>query len=291
MNISLLRNRSQPPGGWSYWCPVGEMDFPGGFSFDVQVDKIRSYRAANPNLNLPSDLGSCRNELLRFTYARLRRQYGAEEALRWFSVTDTDDAEINELLKKKPSNLPSEPPISEAAKPAGVIETAVKITAGVNTLADWVGHGASPVSPELAFSRASVCGGCTYNKEGNWLARLAGAVGGYIKEQIALKQAMNLSTPNDDLLTTCQICQCHLPLMVWTPIATLAERTTAEQLAKYPAYCWKSAEINELQYPTQNEPSPTVLHKRPRPSKKTAGVDKGPDATPKKRVKKADTGG
>lgn len=248
MNIELLKNRSQPPGGWSYWCPVGEMDFPGGFAFDVQVSKIRQYRAANPNLNLPSDLGSVRNELLRFTFARLRKRLGAEEALKWFSVTGTDDAEIDEIIKKNSTTLPPKSDTDQDARHAGVIETAGHLIEGARILSDMFGEGRGPVQPSVSFLRAGVCAECKKNKPGNWLARLAGAVGPFIKEQMALKKQMNLDTPHDSRLTSCEVCDCFLPLLVWTPIETIAERTRAETLQKYPSHCWKKREINKLMY-------------------------------------------
>lgn len=248
MNIALLKNRSQPPGGWSYWCPVGEMDFPGGFAFDVQVDKIRKYRAANPGLNLPSDLGSVRHELLRFTFARLRKRLGPEVAMQWFAITDADDSEIDELIKKKPSNSPSEAPAVAPAKPAGIVETVQQVSTGARILADWLGEGAVPVSPKVAQARADTCKGCEFNQAGNWLQRFAGAVGGFLKEQMELKARMELKVKGETKLKTCAVCSCHLPLLVWTPIETLAERTDAATLGKYPAHCWKAQEIHRLNY-------------------------------------------
>lgn len=237
MNIELLKNRSQPPGGWSYWCPVGEMDFPGGFAFDVQVSKIRQYRAANPNLNLPSDLGSVRNELLRFTFARLRKRLGAEEALKWFSVTDTDDAEIDELVKKKASNSSPSAPDASAAL-VGIAKTIRDIANGQRILRDWLGDGAVPVSPVKAQARADTCLACPLNQKGNWLQRLAGAVGGFIKEQVELKNEMSLHVKNEDHLFTCAACSCHLPLKVWVPILTVLLDTSELQRNGLDKNCW-----------------------------------------------------
>lgn len=239
MNISLLKNRAQPPGGWSYWCPVGEMDFPGGFAFDVQVSKIRQYRAANPNLHLPSDLGSVRNELLQFTFARLRKRLGAEEALKWFSVTDTDDAEIDELIKKKLPNLPSKPAGDMDARPAGgVVKTIRDLASGQRILRDWLGDGAVPVSPDKAQARADTCLACPLNQQGNWLQRLAGAVGGFIKEQVELKNEMSLRVNNEEHLFTCAACSCHLALKVWVPISTVILDTSEVQRNGLDKNCW-----------------------------------------------------
>ena len=250
MNIELLKNRSQPPGGWSYWCPKGQMDFPGGFAFDVQVGKIRSYRAANPGLNLPSDLGAVRHALLLHTFLRLRKQQGLETTMAWFSVTDTDDAEINELIKKKQQSLPSEPVI-ESARPAAtkpILETVVDLLQGPRVLADWVGPNRMPVSPTLAQARADTCIECKRNEPGNWLQRFAGAIGAYLKEQTELKRQMNLKVKGESKLKSCAVCSCHLPLLVWTPIETVAERTDLSTLGKYPEDCWKAAEIRKLNY-------------------------------------------
>lgn len=248
MNIELLKNRSQPPGGWSYWCPKGQMDFPGGFAFDVQVGKIRAYRAANPGLNLPSDLGAVRHALLLHTFLRLRKQQGLEETMKWFSVTDTDDAAILDLVKKKAQNLQTEQP-NESAKPAGgnsLLSTVANLSEGARILSDMFGENRSPVSPTTAFSRAGICAPCKKNEPGNWLARLAGALGPFIKEQLEAKKQMSLETPFDDKLTSCKVCDCCLPLLVWTPILTIAERTDPKTLNKYPKHCWKKNELKDL---------------------------------------------
>lgn len=247
MNIELLKNRSQPPGGWSYWCAKGEMDFPGGFAFDIQIEKIREYRASNPSLNLPSDLGAVRHALLLHTYLRLRKQIGLEATMKWFSLEDADDVELAELVKKKLPNLPPEPP-PENARPAGITETVKQMANGAQVLADWVGHGCLPVSPASALYRANICRGCKFNTTGNWLHRLAGSVAGFIKEQVALKNQMSLSVEGESELKTCNVCGCHLPLMIWTPIETLAEQTDAATLEKYPVWCWKAEQINQLNY-------------------------------------------
>lgn len=244
MNIELLKNRSQPPGGWLYWCPVGKMDFPGGFAFDVQVDKIRQYRAANPNLNLPSDLGSVRHELILFTYLRLRKQMGVEATMRWFEVTDENDEELQELIKKKLPNSPSEPPPSDA-RPAGIVKVVRDLAKGQRVLRDWLGDGAVPVSPVKAQARADTCVACPLNQAGNWLQRLAGAVGGFIKEQVELKNEMRLNVTNEDRLFTCAACSCHLPLKVWVPISTVILDTSEVQRNGLDKNCWILREVGK----------------------------------------------
>lgn len=244
MNIELLKNRSQPPGGWSYWCPVGQMDFPGGFAFDVQIGKIRQYRAANPKLNLPSDLGSVRHELLQFTFARLRKRLGAEEALKWFSVTDTDDAEIDELIKKKLSPSPPSPVTEPAAKVA-VIETFKQLANGASILRDWIGEGAVPVSPQRAGKRANTCRRCPINGKGNWLQRLAASVAGVVKQQIELKNQMSLHVKNEEELGICAACGCTLQLKVWVPIETIVSDMTEVQRNALDKDCWIPREAKQ----------------------------------------------
>lgn len=244
MNIKLLRNRSQPPGGWSYWCPKGEMDFPGGFAFDVQVSKIREYRAANPSLNLPSDLGSVRHALLLHTFLRMRKRLGLETTMQWFSVTDTDDAEIEDLIKKKQQSLPLDEP-QENAKPAGIVETVQQLTTGAQTLYDWLGAGGVPVSPKLAGKRANTCRKCDLNGEGNWLQRLAASVAGVVKQQMELKNQMSLKVKNEDELHSCSACGCALPLKVWVPIETIIQDTKPETMTKFDKKCWIIAEADK----------------------------------------------
>mgnify|MGYP007027865203 CR=1 FL=1 len=238
MNLTLLKNRSHPPGGWTYWCPKGEMDFPGGFAFDQQVSKIRAYRAANPSLNLPSDIGSCRHELLLFTFARLRKRIGLENTLTWFSVTDSSDAEIDELVKKKLPNSSSEPPSEPVAKPAGVIETIKDYAAGARILSDWLGEGAVPVSPELAQRRADTCIACKFNTQPNWLEKLSATVAGVVKEQVELRNQMSLHVQDEDKLMKCSACQCVLNLKVWVPLKNIMDTISESQYKRLAKQCW-----------------------------------------------------
>lgn len=235
MNITLLKSKSHPPGGWSYWCPVGEMEFPGGFAFDQQVAKIRAYRVANPGLKLPADVGSVRHELLQFTFLRLRKRIGLEKALEWFSVENTNDAEIEELYKKKPQSLPSEQP---SEPPARLAEIASQYLNGGRILVDWVGDGAVPVSQELAQKRADTCIACPKNEPGNWMDKLAAGIADAVREQVGLKHHLKLTVANEDKLQVCKACRCQLPLKVWVPLDTILDDTLESTMKKLPKACW-----------------------------------------------------
>ena len=242
MNLQFLKPRRHPPnGGWSYWCNVGKMDFPGGFAFDVQIEKIREYRAANPSLNLPSDLGSVRHELLQFTFLRMRRQLGLEVTMEWFEATDTNDVEIEQLIKKKLPNLPSGPESSTAtagARPVEIIKIIRDAATGKRILRDWVGDGGVPVSPDKAQARANTCIACELNKPANLAQRLLGVVAAFIKEQMELKNQMSLKVENEDKLLTCQACNCPLPLKVWVPLTTIMLQTSELQRNGLDKNCW-----------------------------------------------------
>ena|ERR1017187_1994802 len=112
-------------------------------------------------------------------------------------------------------------------------ERVSKIANGAKVLADWLGHGGSPVEKELAQSRANVCLTCPKNvKDWPFLESVAEA----IKQQVALKNHLQLRVSGEKQLHACQICSCVIKLKVHVPIEMIKPDENEREL--YPDYCW-----------------------------------------------------
>lgn len=118
---------------------------------------------------------------------------------------------------------------------------------GAALLADWLGSGGRTVSTSNADIRASACLDCPQHRPGRWWEHvLKDPVADVIRHQLELKQQMNVESSFDDQLFMCRACGCCLRLKVLVPIEHIANHTTPEQLAKYPANCWIPAELDTL---------------------------------------------
>jgi len=109
----------------------------------------------------------------------------------------------------------------------------------MSTLTDWLGSGGRPVDKDLAQSRADICLKCPENKPDSELT-VAIALG--IKAVLELKNRMNLRVKGEKSLHQCSVCTCALRLKVWAPIEVIRKHMDADELSKYPDYCWQKTE-------------------------------------------------
>jgi len=116
-----------------------------------------------------------------------------------------------------------------------LIERAKAYANGVVILTEWLGSGGIVVDPITAQDRAGTCLNCPKNNPG-WKA--PEAIAAKIKEQLELKNQMNLKVTGERSLGTCDVCLCALRLKAWVPIGQLTKYMTPDQFAEYPAHCW-----------------------------------------------------
>jgi hypothetical protein len=115
----------------------------------------------------------------------------------------------------------------------------------VMLMKDWLGEEMKPVTRESAEQRASICEPCKKNIEPKWWDRFKHAVADVIRDQIAIKNKLDLKLPNDEALGMCQVCGCAAILKPWAPIKHIQDHTPAETLALFPGNCWIPKEIKE----------------------------------------------
>ena len=119
-------------------------------------------------------------------------------------------------------------------------DTLSKYVNGARILRDWLGSGGVPVSKELAQSRANVCLMCPLNKHGIELTEMASEA---IREQIGVKNHLQLHVDGENDLFTCEVCSCPLKLKVFVPFRLV--KPLPEEKDKYPGVCWLRTENHD----------------------------------------------
>lgn len=189
-----------PAGGWQWYQPQTgwRAPTPINSTFDQTVVLILNHRLANKpvvaKFNLATDKYTIGNELEDYQRKRLGLP-GRTEI---------------------PKNMPLSPSAPGAG--AGAVAGVKRAAIGVGTIKDWLGDGLLPVSHALAEARGRRCVTCPQNQDPNWFQKLEGVVADQVKALMAVKHDLNLSTPVDEQLNTCQMCDCRLRLKVWTPL-------------------------------------------------------------------------
>lgn len=214
-----------PPGGWIFEqkTPAGTIKkFSTMVPFGEAVKGIVAYRKGNAIE--PHDFESVAVELENQTCARLGHNPKYCEVKK-------------KSLLDKINILPAH--VKKAVELAG------NATNGARILSDWLGDGAIPVNRSLAQARTNVCISCPLNQESHGMMKLTDAIASAILEQRRQKTEMSLEVISETELHTCSVCACHLPLKVWVPMKTIANRTHPKLVEKFPDFCWMKTENNE----------------------------------------------
>lgn len=119
-------------------------------------------------------------------------------------------------------------------------DTLSKYVSGARILRDWLGSGGVPVSNELAQDRTDVCLICPHNKHGIELTEAASEA---IREQVGVKNHLQLHTNGEENLFTCDVCKCPLKLKVFVPFKLV--KPLPEEKEQFPAACWLRTEAHD----------------------------------------------
>lgn len=221
--------REWPPGGYVYRQEQTKWVSSKGSDFNSTVAQIIAHRKANPGItkqyNLATDKEAVALELECSICARLGNN----------PAYCLNDSAPSPFLQSH----------SQKSTAAAAVGSARKAVAGVKTVLDWLGSGLRPAKQEVANARAAVCAECPNNKEGNFWQKLDAAAAGQIKLLVELKNDLKLTTPLDDKLKTCDVCDCHLQLKVWADIKHIRDNTPPEVMAALPDFCWVKMEASD----------------------------------------------
>jgi hypothetical protein len=206
-------------------------------SFKTVVDGLVQHRRANPGLG---------------------QKYGWKTA--WNEVADEVDL-ANALNMQRlghtayiieDSNPVTAVPKAKARpQPSRSVKNAA---VGANLLKDWLGDGAVPVPDDVAAKRAWTCtagapGGqrCPQNTQGNWMSYFTVPASEGIRKMLSLRSEKALTTPSDESLGVCTVCDCPLKLKVHVTLDHIKKHTTDEVRASFPDFCWIKAELAAAQ--------------------------------------------
>ncbi len=219
----LLDRNKFIPNGFQYYQPETGWKAPRMASFETIVSAIISHRQANPWLiqkhGWSVDPEAVRNELDAYN-AKICEQMG------WTQY-------ISGAGSGAPPQNPQEPRAHNLLRKVG------NVAAGAETLlVDWIPSGAEAVPASQSADRASVCVGCSFNDSGDLLSFFTRIAAEAIRRTIQKKNEMNLSTPHDEKLGVCKVCDCPLKLKVHLPIPFIKERMSQAVRSELPAHCW-----------------------------------------------------
>jgi len=203
----LPNHTSAPPGGWRCKVPETGQTFSGHSEYQL-ITQLRAHYKAN----------------------------GYPEPADYKAMIEAD------ICSKQPEYCTGSNP---AMVPA-IGFTFHTVLQGTRTIGQWLWQsglkGARQYVPQpLADSRAKVCLRCPFNDEPQGCTSC---------NSKAMKEALrivigNRTTPFDDQLKSCRICQCGLSGKVQLPHQVLYDNMTDEQKARLPDYCWLVTEQAE----------------------------------------------
>lgn len=221
-----LRTRNElPPAGWLYTQKADDgktvlKEFKGMIPFNDFVNEVLDLRKGN-NLQR-ANFDDTAADIEEATGFRL----GYDP--RWWGQKKTS---LYQVARALPSH------VLQAAK--HVVEHAENAVRGAHIIKDdWLGKGRDPVARDLAQQRANICILCEFNRDGHFFQKLTASIAKAIHEQRRLKTGLGLKVDGEDQLHTCQKCDCHLPLKIFTSIDTIKERTSLETINDMPGFCW-----------------------------------------------------
>lgn len=216
-----------PPGGFVFFQPETGWSAPEWQGFNETVDAIIAHRKSNPRFKLATDRAAVESELEDHT---VRRIMGMKNASGF-------------LLDAPPPSAPSFP-MPRRQRLENAAGGAKRAVAGAALLIDWLGDGLKPVSPAHANQRAAVCAECVLNRDGNVIQSSMGAAARGFLLLMEARMQMNLITPFDSKLKTCQACDCDLKLKVHAEMAHIKKHTTTDTYERLAPQCWIRSEWN-----------------------------------------------
>jgi hypothetical protein len=228
-----LKDRNQQiPGGLKFFIAETKFSpFPYS-SFKTIVNAVIQHRRANPYLTKKHGWSIDYNEVC----AEVDRYNAAICVAHGWTQYVVEDASTAAPKAK------ARPQPSRSVKNAAV---------GSDLLKDWLGAGGVPVPDDIAAKRAWTCaagapGGqrCPHNTQGNWTRFFTVPASEMIRGMLSLRSDKALTTPSDDALGVCSVCDCPLKLKVHTPLEHIKAHTSDEVRAAFPDWCWIKAELS-----------------------------------------------
>ncbi len=236
MSYKLKNRRNSIPNGFHFrqaltgWendkvCP------PSVWDFFLLCTELQKHRIANPKYKLATDLGAIQNEVDRVNAERVAAIPGSESY-----IVSTDTAQSFRVA-----------PAPTALRK--FVAAAKAISAGAETISDFIDSGESPVAQELAESRAAVCVRCPLNEKGDLSRFFTIPAAERIRRQIGMKEKRGLKTSLDEKLHVCSGCLCVNRLKVFFPLRFILNHMDTEIESKLDPKCWVLSEKHAIKQP------------------------------------------
>lgn len=165
--------------------------------------------------------------------ARLVEDYSARELKRQgYTTFITEDVPVNPQSRPQRAFQPLE------NRGAGLAADVKRVSGGVKLVMDWLGSDLKPVPKEDANARALVCTTCPLNGEPNFIEKLSAIAAKTVKDTLAIRHDLDLSTDYDKDLHTCKACGCFLKLKVFSNLEHILANTSEQDLKALDKGCW-----------------------------------------------------
>lgn len=225
MGVRLKNEWQSPVGGWQHTDAPISSEPVTLWSVGELVQAVIARRRLNPRFGLTLDANAVKEDVLRQNADRMTKIRGGEHYL------VNDDTVPGPAPGESGFSPPHHGRRSAAARSRSV-------AAGVGLLLDWLGEGGEAVDLPVADARAKVCVDCPLNQPKDFLAFFTDPVAQKIRQQIGIKNEMDLTTQYDDKLNICTGCGCSLRLKVWVPNHHIANHTSDEVKSALDPRCW-----------------------------------------------------
>jgi hypothetical protein len=226
MGVRLKNEWQSPIGGWQHTDAAISSEPITVWSVNELVQAVIARRRQNPRFGLSLDAGVVHQEVMRQNADRMTNIRGGEHYL----VND------DSVPGAPPGQQGFSPPHTGRRSAAG--SRVRNVAAGIGILIDWLGEGGQAVDLPEADERAKVCSDCPLNQPKDFLAFFTDPVAQKIRQQIAIKNEMELSTQYDDRLNICTGCGCSLRLKVWVPSDQIVKHTSEKIKSDLDPRCW-----------------------------------------------------
>jgi len=231
--MPLKSRRIFPPNGFKFYEARTGWSVAGGLDFDQVVASIIKHRLANPKFanEWATDTITVADELDNYTCQRIGNDP---------NYCDGGSPPSFQAGLFSPTHRISQ----RWSEKVGAVGAVRKIATGIGIITDWLGSGAKPVAKELAEKRAAVCVTCPHNGQGDLTSIFTVPASEMIRKTIAIKNDMKLTTPYDDKLGVCDICDCPMKTKIFTPISHIESHLSDKIKSQLPDFCWQKQEFS-----------------------------------------------
>lgn len=135
------------------------------------------------------------------------------------------------------------------ARSASLSQSAGRVAAGVNVIADMFGKEGPIRDKSVAERRAAICVECPMNDKGDWTRFFTVPAQAMIRKALGVVKDLDLTTSLDEKLQICQVCGCPLKGKVWARLPHILNHISKNDYGQLPPQCWIAQESKPTPIP------------------------------------------